>query len=208
MLSRLVTDMTSIITLRGSKAFEVLYGVMNAHDLEQVAIPTLVCKIQRLTFTQRLMQYTPLPKGPVTFLSFYSSQTHHPRMLFLRASKVTKQPLLHDKAVQVPNDSDDLEYKVLLNRLDLNHEAYLLMIYQEEDGDGTGAPSRTVAASLSELIEFQEVVKQPCTELTNTIEDLEEALDHLDSTIEEFSTEDIESDLIYNLGSTLETLEL
>jgi hypothetical protein len=97
---------------------------------------------------------------------------------------------------------DQAEYKLLLNRLDMNHEAYVMMIYHEAQ-----AQPKT---SIVDLIEFREAIDQPCTRLANTISDLEEALDHFDSTMEGFSNdsmEDLKCDLIYNLDSTLETTE-
>lgn len=193
-LSRLVANMTSTITLRGSKAYELIQSIAEVSNLP-IDLSTLVCQIQKLTFNQRSMQYTQLPKGHVTFITFYGDKSYHPRILFTRTQnkgvpQVTKQPLLSNTLIQVTSPA---EYKILLNRLDVNHEAYVLMIYQED------AQTQT-RVSLSKLIEFKEAVDQPYEALTNTIDDLEEALDHLDSTIEEFSNEGI-----YNFNNTLET---
>lgn len=199
-LSELVANLTSVITLRGPKAYELIQGIKETSNLS-VNLETLVCKIQRLTFNQRLMHSTHLPDGQVTFITFYGDKTYHPRVLFTQdkghdKSKVTKQPLLPNKLVQVTGPAD---YKILLNRLDVNHEAYVLMIYQESDQVQTQPK-----IALTELIKFQE--SQPCSELTNTINDLEDALDHLDNTIEE-GLEDLQSDLFYNLESTLGTTQ-
>ncbi len=208
-LSELVANMTSVITLRGSKAYEVLQGVKETSHLT-LNLNTLVCKVQRLTFNQRLMQYTHLPDDEVTFVAFYGPLTYHPRILFTRPlhsddqdrdatpSKVVKQTLAPNKLIKVTGPA---EYKILLNRLDVKHEAYVVMIYHE-----AGQPEPKT--SLTELIEFQEAVNRPCAELTNTITELEDALDHLDTTIEGFSNEsmeDLKSDLIYNLDSTLDS---
>jgi len=202
-LSKLVATMTSVITLRGSKAYELLQGIRETSSLS-ANLDTLVCKIQRLTFRQRLMHYTQLPDGQVTFVAFYGDKTYHPRVLFIQeaTSKVIKRPLLPNKLVQVTGPA---EYKILLNRLDVNHEAYVIMIYHE-----TVQVQTQPKTSLVNLIEFQEAFNQPCARLTNTITDLEEALDYLDNTIGEFSSEgmeDFKSDLIYNLDSTLETTQ-
>ncbi len=201
-LSDLVARMTSVITLRGAKAYELLQNIKETCNL-LVNLDTLVCNIQRLTFTQRLMQYTQLPDGQVTFIAFYGSKTYHPRVLCIRsANQVTKQPLLPNKLIHVTGDQ--AEYKLLLNRLDVNHEAYVMTIYHE-------AQAKTqLKTSIVDLIEFREAIDQPCTRLANTISDLEEALDHLDSTMEEFSNgsiEDLKGDFIYNLDSTLKTIE-
>ena len=201
-LSDLVIKMTSVITLRGAKAYELLQSIKETCNLS-VNLDTLVCNLQRLTFTQRLMQYTQLPDGQVTFIAFYGSKTYHPRVLFTQSgNQVTKQPLLPNKLVHVTGGQ--AEYKILLNRLDVNHEAYVMMIYHE-------AQVKTQPkTSIVDLIKFREAIDQPCTRLTSTISDLEEALDHLDSTMEGFpndSMEDLKCDLIYNLDSTLGTTE-
>lgn len=203
-LAKLITNMTETVTLRESKAYELIQSVVEFPNLTS-NLDTLTCQIRKLLFTSRLMQYTDLPEGQVTFIAFYSHATNHPRVLFTQTpdNKVIKQPLFHNKLYHVTGPA---VYKILLNRLDVDHEAYVLMIYHE-------AQSQIPQSALSELIEFQKAASHPCVALTNTIDDIEEALDHLDNTIEGMGAldlegfsdeEDLKSDLIYNLDSTLE----